>query len=159
MKHTDEEIIAAVKEVEVPEPSPLFWEHLSQRVHDAVAAEPIPTRSWFGHFNPMWSFGALAALAVVVFAVFLHIPRPAPQAIPITAGQTAEAVPAPALQDDASWAVMDELASQVDFDEASAAGLNVKPGAADEAVAQLSQDERRELVELLQRELRGSKQL
>jgi len=35
---SDEDLIARLRAEEVPEPSPLFWEHLSQRVHDAVAA-------------------------------------------------------------------------------------------------------------------------
>src|SRR5438132_12929430 len=32
-------MMSAVADVDVPEPSPLFWNHFSQRVHEAVAAE------------------------------------------------------------------------------------------------------------------------
>src|SRR5258708_31627248 len=32
-------MMSAVAGVDVPEPSPLFWDHFSQRVHDAVASE------------------------------------------------------------------------------------------------------------------------
>ena len=43
-----------VAEVEVPEPSPLFWDHLSARVRDAVAAEPA-RRWWSGVRSwPRW---------------------------------------------------------------------------------------------------------
>jgi hypothetical protein len=35
---------SAVADVEVPAPSPLFWDHFSQRVHDAVAAEEADAR-------------------------------------------------------------------------------------------------------------------
>jgi hypothetical protein len=161
MKHVhDEEVIEALREVEVPEPSPLFWEHLSQRVHDAVAAEPLPARSWFGHFNAIWGLGALAAVAVIVLAVVVTLRHGPPQPVPmVSVGHSLEVPNATSLPNDASWAVMDDLASQLDFDEASAAGLGVRPGAADDAVSQLSQDERRELVELLREELRGTKQL
>ena len=39
---------------EMPEPSPLFWEHFSARVHEGVRAEPVDEPSgWFG-----WAHGA-----------------------------------------------------------------------------------------------------
>jgi hypothetical protein len=38
-------MMSTVAAVEVPEPSPLFWDHLSQRVRNAVA-EDVPRRSW-----------------------------------------------------------------------------------------------------------------
>ena len=31
----------------VPEPSPLFWEHFSARVRNAIAAEPAPPQTWW----------------------------------------------------------------------------------------------------------------
>ena len=37
---------------EVPEPSPLFWNHLSARVRDAVAVEPIPRAWWMTYWRP-----------------------------------------------------------------------------------------------------------
>ena len=36
--------MALAAEVDVPEPSPLFWPHLSARVHDAVSAAEAPAR-------------------------------------------------------------------------------------------------------------------
>ncbi len=39
-------MMSVAAEVEVPEPSPLFWDHLSARVGEAVAAEQAPRRSW-----------------------------------------------------------------------------------------------------------------
>src|SRR5256885_17264553 len=36
--------MSAVADVHVPEPSPLFWDHFSQRVHDAAAAEEMDAR-------------------------------------------------------------------------------------------------------------------
>jgi hypothetical protein len=36
--------MSALADLDVPEPSPLFWDHFSQRVHDAVAAEAMDAR-------------------------------------------------------------------------------------------------------------------
>ena len=43
-------MLSAARDVDVPEPSPLFWDHLSSRVSDAVAADARlkPSRSVFG---------------------------------------------------------------------------------------------------------------
>ena len=162
--HTDEEILAALREVEVPEPSPLFWDHLSKRVHDAVAAEPVPSVSWTSRFNVAWAGGIVAALAIVVLSVTLsvrHQPPYAGAAVSLTPVADVAAVsnPLPPLEDDASWAVMGDLASEMDFEQAGAAGLSVTPGAADRALNQLSGDEQRAVVELLQQEIKNSKSL
>jgi hypothetical protein len=164
MKHlSDEELIAALREVEVPEPSPLFWDHLSDRVREAVAAEPLPSAGWASRVNFAWAAGVGGAIAVLVLAVAVttHHARSVGSAkVPATA---TDAVPAeeslPALQDDASWAVMGELTSQMDFDEAGAAGLVATPGAADSAIGLLSQDEQRAAVDLLQQEIKHAKRL
>src|SRR5258707_1769981 len=37
-------MMSAVADVDVPEPSPLFWDHFSQRVHDAAASEEMDAR-------------------------------------------------------------------------------------------------------------------
>jgi hypothetical protein len=162
---SNEDIITTLREVEVPEPSPLFWDHLSKRVHDAVAAEPVPTASWTHRFNFAWAGGIAAALAMAVLAVTLSVRHQ-----PAASGSDAAAVPSiaaaaavsnalPPLEDDASWAVMGELASEMDFEQAGAAGLIVSPGAAEGALSQLSGDEQRAVVELLQEEIKNSKSL
>lgn len=162
---SDEDLIATLRAEEVPEPSPLFWEHLSQRVHDAVAAEPIPSRRWFTGVNIAWAGGAVAALAVLVIGVTLsmrHAPVGAGPA-PVAETAVADAAPAgqslPAIDDDVSFAVMGELASEIDFEEAGAAGLMVSPGAAEDALTEMSGDDQRALVELLQEEIKNSNSL
>jgi hypothetical protein len=161
---SDEDLITKLREEQVPEPSPLFWEHLSQRVHDAVAAEPVPSRAWFSRFNVAWAGGIVAAAAVAVFAVTLSI-RHEPVGIgpgavaPIAVADAAVTGNLPALEDDASFAVMGELASEIDFEEAAASGLMVSPGSAEGAIDQMSGDEQRAVVELLQQEIKNSKSL
>src|SRR5258706_4751839 len=72
-QRSDDEIIAALREVEVPEPSPMFWDHLSQRVHDAVAAEPVPSPGWTSRLNFAWAGGIVAAMVVAALAVTLSV--------------------------------------------------------------------------------------
>src|SRR5258708_2032891 len=55
---------ASVAAVDVPEPSPLFWDHLSRRVRDAVSAEAAEARS-----GGSWWAGILSSRGVVAAAV------------------------------------------------------------------------------------------
>src|SRR6185436_9900014 len=61
-------MLSAAQEVDVPEPSPLFWDHLSSRVRAAVAADGEPRR---GFDVPVWRrvlvpFSAVAAAALLI---------------------------------------------------------------------------------------------
>jgi hypothetical protein len=42
---------ARARDFDVPEPSPLFWDHLSSRVHDAIAAEGAQPSGWLGRLG------------------------------------------------------------------------------------------------------------
>src|SRR6185295_18015495 len=54
---------------EVPEPSPLFWDHFSQRVRAATRAEsPAPEMAWWRSWRSL-SLGGLLAAAVLLIAV------------------------------------------------------------------------------------------
>ena len=160
---SDDEIIAALRQVDVPEPSPLFWNHLSQRVREAVANEPAPAPGWINRLNVAWAAGVFGAVAVVVLAVVVTVHRggrhevdSVPAAVTNGVAQVNDALPT--LQDDASWAVMGDLASQLNLEDAAAAGLIATPGSAEQAVGQLSQDEQQAAVELLQQAIRNSRQ-
>ena len=72
-------VMCEVREVDVPEPSPLFWDHLSQRVRDACGAEPkVGSSGWV----PSWSLSRVAlavttvtvVVAVVVGGVLIRSP-------------------------------------------------------------------------------------
>ena len=53
--------------VEVPEPSPLFWDHLSRRVSEATAGDVTSASGWWPMaWRPMLAGGAMVASAVVV---------------------------------------------------------------------------------------------
>jgi hypothetical protein len=61
---------AGLQSVSALEPSPLFWDHLSERVRAATRAEPIPAEPWWhGVWNPALTIGLAAAVMAIVFVV------------------------------------------------------------------------------------------
>jgi hypothetical protein len=155
-------VMAAAARIDVPEPSPLFWDHFSARVHDAVAAGGAPRRaSWFGLALPL---SAAACAVVIIAAVTLRVghapgfvPLPAPAvSLPPGEAEVADADLA-AVPDDPSLDLVADLAAQVDWDAAGAPGfeahLETHEDAADKAVGQLTAVERGELKRLLNEEL------
>jgi hypothetical protein len=149
--------VMATLQVDVPEPSPMFWEHLSARVRDAVATEPVPARSWFGLGRWSWGLAAAMSAAVIVIAVSLTLgtptttlvspggSRPVP-AVADVPGSDIGSVPA---ADDPSFSLLGDLAGGLDWDAAAEAGISMAVGTADTAVVELNDGERTELQRLL----------
>jgi hypothetical protein len=130
---------------DVPEPSPLFWDHFSDRVRTAIATEPTPSSAWW---RPSWVMATCVALAAALLVVVLipsHDRGPARREPPGTI-TTAAAEPLGDLDD--SLMIVADLTSSIDFDDARAAGLTGR-GAAEHAVAHMSAGELRELRTLL----------
>lgn len=154
-------VLSLASEVDVPEPSPLFWDHFSERVRDAVSTEPQPQLAGW-RFTVGWTASVVGALAIVVMGVAVSM-KTAQPAGPVVPPPTAEVAGAgsnlSSWDDDPTWALMGELASQIDWEDASEAGLAAQPGSADQALAQMSEEEQRQVVELLQLELQKSKSL
>jgi hypothetical protein len=152
-------IMSAAADVAVPEPSPLFWDHFSARVQEAVAAEVVPRRS-------LWSWPRLtmpvaaAALAGVILAVALNTgPVTTPDAPAVAPMASVAAVDllsdSQSPGDDAALTLVAELSSDMDLDAAREAGL-AGGGSAEHAVTHLDGGELRELRRLLQEELARS---
>src|SRR5262245_46229042 len=85
---------------EIPEPSPLFWNHLSARVREAVATESIAPRSVFGSFLDGWNglgrqaptlAGVMLAVAVGALMLLSRHER-APELTQANAGKSDAAV-------------------------------------------------------------------
>jgi hypothetical protein len=163
-------MMASLADAGVPEPSPLFWHHLSARVSEAIADQPAPRPS------PAWRYAlsaaGLAAAAALVFLVWGTRP-PSSARAPVSsearvveqtsaqaaasnaqsAGATAQSPMADAaagvsVAGDASLAFVVDLASDMNIDPSEAAGL--APGAAaDHAVAHMTESELRALADLL----------
>jgi hypothetical protein len=151
--------LSVAASVDVPEPSPLFWDHFSARVHDAVEAERAAGTSALGRWSwlrisPLWP-GALAAI-VLAIVIVTSGGRPG-QPVSAPGGPTASAVgplgDTLSMDDDPSLSLMADLTADLDWDAASAAGLTTHVGVDNDAVIDLTDGERRALNQLLKGEL------
>ncbi len=152
----------AVRDADMPEPSPLYWDHFVDRVHHAIREEPRRT-PWRSLLD--WR-GALAAAAAVVLIVIgttmswragLNGTGSTTKA-PVVATASpsgSDAVQTVALESDEDWDVVADAADGMEWDAARDAGFAVKPGAAEHAVLQLTDDQRQELGRMLQAEIAG----
>ena len=152
-------MMSAAADVAVPEPSPLFWDHFSTRVREAVAAEGVPRRS-FWSWPRLAMPAAAAAMASVILAVALNTgPVTTPDAPTVAPAASVAAVDLLAdLQppdDDTALTLVAQLSSDMDLDAAREAGL-AGGGSAEHAVTHLDGGELRELRRLLQEELARS---
>lgn len=143
-------VLADVRALDVPEPSPLFWDHLSERIHAAVVAAPIAAREgvawrrWLGWASP------LAAAVVLLLVVGL-------QRTPMGSASTSVTrVPVTMAEDpvDADWQLLlDIVGDRGEVTGDDLLPLPPRPGAADLLIAELSGDEREALATLLREEL------
>jgi hypothetical protein len=145
------DVMAAIgDDIDVPDPSPLFWEHFSTRVQEAVTADAMAARSWFGVGRWSWGLAAVMSAAVLTIAVSLTLrtPPPTTSVPPVAEAPGNDVGSAPAV-DDPSFSLLGDLAGGLDWDSAAEAGISMDVGATDTAVAELSQAERTELQRLL----------
>ncbi len=159
-----EQAVARAVEADVPEPSPLFWDHLSGRIREAVASPGAPTwrdRAWWPHVA--WTTG-VASVALAV-AVSLSMPSghpPAPVLSSVPAGfpggtgasvEGAGVAVADDIEADEAWAVVRGVADQVGWQDTQDAGIAPRPDAAERMTLELSTREQAALAELLRGEL------
>jgi hypothetical protein len=151
-------VLAEVHAVEVPEPSPLFWDHLSENVRRSVAAEPrVPPRParWFD-WPVLVPLGALAGLLLALVSAVPH------GAADVARLQLAMSLAGDSLETDAAvdsddhWELMAMLVGEVDFDAVDQEGITAAPGTVDAVLPQLTSAEQQELMRLLREELEGS---
>jgi hypothetical protein len=147
--------LAAVSNVDVPEPPQFFWEELTAHVREGAAAGAPRRRARsspaIGRLR--WSVAVLsAAAAAILIAVYVTGPRELARLEP------SAAAPAPvadfALQpfgadDDPSLALVSDLTQLVDPAAIVVTGWADHPGAVDEVVGNLSNGERVELQRIL----------
>ena len=152
-------VVRDSRAVDVPEPSPLFWDHFSTRVAEAVHTPPAEPRArwraWRGWrlYVPL----AVGAMALVLAAVLWTeregigpSSRASHDASAPAAESVAQDVPS---RDEDTWEAMTHLAGDFDLETVSQTAVVPAPGAADSAVWQLSGPERVELTRLLRAEL------
>ena len=142
------DVLSEATQTSVPEPSPLFWQHFSLRVREAIDRGAAPGGVW-----PTWLrwqvLVPLGAVAVIVLGLMIALPRQS--AVPIEAPGVPAALDSPEALD-ALAAVVGDL----DLDTASAAGV-IEPGVAEQAMLHLTTEEQQELTRLLKAELQRAK--
>ena len=154
--------MSAAADLDVPEPSPLFWDHLSQRVREAVAAEESSVSRFPGHSGPRWaSLGSWRAWAIAGVAaavmISVYVTAPGTSTPPSDrAAQSPAALEPFGAADDPSLILVADLTEQMDSEAINETGWSSHVGAVDEVVASLTDDERHELQRLLNEELAKS---
>ena len=147
----------------VPEPSPLFWDHLSARVREAIAEEATGERAAVssGWAARLWSWqvvtAAVAAAAIILVAVNRQsTPGTNPAQSAVALAPAIAPTPGdltPSIDNDPSLSFIADLAGDLDWDDAVEAGLTSGADAVERVVQDMSDDERRELRRVLQEEM------
>lgn len=145
-------MMTTVGEVEdVPEPSPLFWDHFQARVQTAVQAEivhPAPAPWWAMIVSVRGAMAAAATVAVAAVAVVLY---PGDPVAPVESAQVAVADDAMALET-AEWEFVSEIMGTLEREDVREV-LAPSPMAVDAAFEVLTSDERDAFVKLLTAEM------
>ncbi len=146
---------------QVPEPSPLFWEHFSARVADAIRVEPSASR-WRGPFAaPWWGLATAAVLLLLVGGLTWQVlpGRDARHPLtPVSPASERTLVDSPGALEAAefvdAWDALQGLAADLEWEEAQTIGIGSRPGSAEPMVGELTADERLELARLIEIELK-----
>src|SRR5687767_7602540 len=116
-------LLAETRAVTMPEPSPLFWERLSDRVRDAVKAHP---RAYpHGDRWLQWPVLApVAGLALLLIALASAVSRePSDSQTAHVSMPSAPLAVDTATAADAAWAVVSDLVGPLDIETAQEAGI------------------------------------
>jgi hypothetical protein len=153
-------LCATVEEVEraepdgIPEPSPLFWDHFSRRVSEAIAEEPPLRRS-------TWTTAVILGAAACVLFVSMWVqnrsvspPADAPVAQVESAPMAIDSDRPADLDGDIEWSLVQVAADDLEWDSVSDAGIGARPGSAERMAIEMSDAERRELERLIEAELK-----
>jgi hypothetical protein len=159
------QVLGRVKTVDVPEPSPLFWTHFSERVREDIAREPQPAPAawpaWPAFSAWSWPKFAVAAATVVVGVTVgwagwrdYHRGQFADTSAAMHGTtRTRESAVLPETASDEDWNLVVSMAEDVTIDDADDSAMAVRPGAADRVMADLSSEQRSELARLLTAEM------
>jgi hypothetical protein len=147
------------------EPSPLFWDHLSARVRDAVAEDAARPRTWRERLlRPLVLVPSLGAAAIAVAIIAVVMPRDAiapnipssPLVLNVTVPSATPSLPPLApfgAADDPQLGLVAAVATTIDWDEMRDEVALAAGGSSEAVVGALTVDERRELQRLLAEEV------
>ncbi len=132
---------------DVPEPSPLFWDHLTDRIREATGTEPVMSRAswWQRGWRPLAAVGAAAAVAALVLALRVSPVPPSDSGSGAGAGTNGS--------EDIAWRVIGEMASAMSAEDVRQVVASAPDPPA--AVNDLTPTEREAFVRLLKVELGG----
>jgi hypothetical protein len=151
-------VLRSARQDQVPEPSPLFWEHLSGRVADAIRAEPLPARRTDGAWFPGWRLAAavivLALASGIAWQALMTRDRGVAPVVPLEERVATTADDAPEADDLDAWEVLEAAAGDLEWEDAQAIGIAYRPGSAEPLVGEMTADERAELARLIEEELK-----
>jgi hypothetical protein len=152
--------IASVKS-DVPEPSPLFWDHLSARVQHGIETAGGSSPWWAASVRtliPLTACALVIAMITIVLTRRLEAPASPPQIATAPAAIDIDHANEP--WSDAStsemWEVLTSAAADLEWDNTQETAITVAPASVDRAVQHLSVAELNELGRLLQTELKRS---
>ena len=149
-------VMADVKPAgDVPEPSPLFWDHFSARVRQGTAEAPTPSPTiwWRSAWRPLVGLAAAAA-----FVTVMVVSRTGPDVPPTTPSQAAldsMAFDPFADETESSLAFVSAAASDLSWEEARAVDLAPAASVVESAIDRLTAAQRAELVKLIREDLRS----
>ena len=157
--------LGEVSDVATPEPSPLFWPHLSERVAEAVTRDSVGSRRVWWQWSALSHLTTAAASAAAVLAVVVGVSfvrtgaGPGNAHVPSRLLAELEGVDEASNGGTADWTLLLTMAETVDWREAETDLLMVDQHTVEAAVFDLSDEERRALVQLLEAELQEGKGL
>ena len=139
---------------DMPEPSPLFWDHFSARVAAQLRSEPAPARSprWSPVPFVTWAVAGVVIMlliSTIVWRTTLHAPSPVVPAQMSAPADLAGTEPVDDLDDDEAWAVVRAATADFAWEDAHEAGISAHPGEVENAALQLNAAERVELERLV----------
>lgn len=159
--------LSRAAEADIPEPSPLFWDHFSERIQQELRDDGTRVsrrsgwRRWTEHSGLRWALSGALVTALLAGAAW-RVTAPTLRrdfAVPPSAQSTTD--PARAGDDDRlnadadpAWAVVRTVADEVPWSDSIEAGLSPRPDVTERAARTLTSDERSELLRLLELETR-----
>jgi hypothetical protein len=148
-------VLGTTRRVGIPEPSPLFWDQFSRRVHEAIAVEPgpVPNAARWLRWPVLLPLSGLALLIVALTVSVVPRDSARDERRATAAEDSARVGVETSATLETTWALVADLVGPIDLETAHEAGIAIPPGAADEVALDLSADEREELVRLLRQEL------
>lgn len=137
--------------LDVPEPSPLFWEHFPGRVRATVQAEPAaaPAR-WWTRRGLAFALSLVVAGSLSFWAWSSRAPGAGDREVP--GAPYAQGTDASL---DTGWSALRATAVSAGVEGMREAGFGVTPGGADGAIDNLSDAERATFLALLKAEMDG----